>query len=45
MWIIGEVVKCHFGLNRISKYNPRDTIEDVGSICKSWKREEKDEMV
>ena len=43
MWHIGEVVKCHFGLNRLSKYNPQDTIRDVGFICASWKREEKNE--
>jgi len=36
-WIIGDVYKCHFGLNRLSNYNPHDSIEDVGKICKSWK--------
>jgi len=36
-WIIGNVYKCHLGLNRLSKYNPHDSIEDVGKICKLWK--------
>lgn len=36
-WIIGDVYKCHLGLNRLSKYNPNDSVEDVGRICKLWK--------